>query len=115
MKCPCCGFEEPFYWHYPTHHGLEMPYARIQELREQTPELAEKIEKATPLRIGVLEYTDANYAYKYNIKSGFVRRRELALWKAAKWRSIPMEKRERFIPGKQIKLKVFSSVGGKST
>ena len=75
MKCPSCGYEEPFCWHYPTFHGLEMPYARIEEIAEIDPTLADYIKKGEPIRPGVLEYCDYNYAYKFNIKSGFVRRR----------------------------------------
>lgn len=92
MKCPCCGYEEPFYWHYPTFRGLEMPYARIEEIENETPELAKKLKTGTLIRKGQLEYVDENYAYKYSVESGFVRRRELALWKAFKWEGAPMEK-----------------------
>ena len=43
MKCHSCGYEEPFCWHYPTFHGLEMPYARIEEIAEITGLLKDEI------------------------------------------------------------------------
>jgi hypothetical protein len=108
LRCPCCGFEEALCWHYPVHHGKEMPYARISELKECDPVLAEKIVNSPPIKPKIKEYVDSNYAYQYNLTSGYVRRRELALWKAAKWASIPMEKRKPYMPGKQAKLKMFT-------
>ena len=104
MKCPKCGYQEPLCWHYPTYHGLEMPYARIEELELEDVQLAEKIRGGNQISPFVLEYADSCYAYKYNQKSGFVRRRELELWKIAKWNGIPMEKRRRHVKGKQLEL-----------
>jgi hypothetical protein len=106
MICPKCKFVEPLCWHYPTYHGLEMPYAKMQELELECPELAAAIKKGEVLRPGILESTDICYAYKYHLKTGYVRRRELSIWKCIKWSNIPMEKRQRHIPGKQKKLEV---------
>ncbi len=114
MKCPCCGYEDSPCWHYPVHHGLEMPYARIEEIRIYEPQLAERIEKGHPLRPKVLEYVNDHYAYKYNLQSGFVRRREIALWKIQKWNHIPMEKRKRAVAGVQIELVPRVLLGNKS-
>jgi hypothetical protein len=81
-----------------------MPYARLQELRQEEPELCQKIEKGQPIRPKVLEFIDEHFAYKYNVQSGFIRRRELFLWKAAKWGQIPMEKYKPYVTHKQTRL-----------
>ena len=93
-------------WHYPTYHGLEMPYARIEEIENIDKNLANKIRNGERLRKGVFESTDEYFAYKYHSKTGYVRRRELALWKAFKWASIQMEKHKPHRNGKQLELTV---------
>jgi len=71
---------------------MEVQYARLDELQNEQPEIAKALLNAplnekNPIREIVIE------PYAYGLwKSGWVRRRWVAVWKYQKWRPIPMEK-----------------------
>ena len=89
--CPMCGYREPMCWRNAYSRGMESEYARIDELEETFPLLAENLKKAVPNKRGVREWQDGNYAYGL-WPSGYVRRRDIEIWKFQGWKPIPMEK-----------------------
>ena len=89
--CPVCGYVDPFCWRDAYSRGMEVDYARIEELEKYQPEIAEKLKAAKPNKRGVREWQDEYYAYGL-WPSGYVRRRYIEIWRVQGWRSIPMEK-----------------------
>jgi len=89
--CPKCGYREPFCWRNAYSRGMEVEYSTIQDLEYYFPEIVKKLREAVPNNRGLREWQDEYYAYGL-WKSGYVRRRDIEIWKYQKWKAIPMEK-----------------------
>jgi hypothetical protein len=74
----------------------------MAELEIEDKELADKIKHGKYIRKDCIEYHDDYFAYKYSVKSGYVRRRETSIWKSVKWEKAPMEKHKKFVKGQQV-------------
>jgi hypothetical protein len=69
---------------------MECEYSTLEDLAYYFPEIAQKLKDATPNKRGLREFQDEFYAYGL-WKSGYVRRRDIEIWKYQKWKAIPME------------------------
>ncbi len=91
--CPNCGFREPvFCWRLPYSRGTECEYTTINVLEEYFPLIAKHLKEASVNNRGLHEWQDQFYAYGYWERSGYVRRRDIEIWKYQHWKAIPMEK-----------------------
>ena len=100
--CPKCGYIDPFCWRDPYSRGMEVSYARLDELEQYQPEIVKKLlESPLKDKNPIREVVVGPYAYGL-WNSGYVRRRWVEIWKHQGWKTIPMEKHE----PEKIKIKI---------
>lgn len=73
--CSKCGFVDPPYW-LPSHWRIT-EYCRIDDLKQDQPDIAEKLESVNPMEV----VSDQYYLYRMN-ESGFVERIWIKLGKS---------------------------------
>ena len=78
--CPECGYVDPWCWKDAYSRGMEVQYARVEEVKEYQPEIYEAlmgapVNEKNPIR----EVVVGPYAYGL-WQSGYVRRRWVDIW-----------------------------------